>query len=77
MKLNKLIKRFASYTTIDILDMTGERLFPVYKVREFKANYKLEDMKKYKVLQLIAFTQEPGTITIYVEEVRYGRNRGN
>lgn len=69
MKLNKLIKKFTSYTSVDILDRTGKRLFPVYKVRDFKANYDLEDLKKYKVLQLIALTQEPGIVTIYVEDV--------
>ena len=68
MKLNKLIKKLASFNKLDILDMTGMRLFPVGSVREFRENH--EDMKKYRILQIITFSQEPGTITVYMEEVK-------
>lgn len=70
MKLNKLINKLATYNSIDILDFTGMRMFPVCTVRDFKEQHKIEDMKKYKVKHIIAFSQEPGTVTVYVEEVK-------
>lgn len=70
MRLNKLIKKFANYTKVDILNIDGSRLFPVDDNSRFKTEHKIQDLKKYKVLQIIAFTQEPGTITVYVEECK-------
>ncbi len=66
MKLNKLIKKIANYNKLDILDYDGLRLFPIDVVR----NFEIKDLKKYKVKHVIAFTQEPGTITIYVEKIK-------
>lgn len=66
MKLNKLIKKIANYNKLDILNFEGTRLFPVDKI----GNFEIKDLKKYRVKQIITFTQEPGIITVYVEKVR-------
>lgn len=70
MRLNKLIKKIANYTKLDILNIDGSRLFPVDDDSRFTTEHKMKDLKKYRVLQIIAFTQEPGTITVYVERVK-------
>lgn len=73
MRLNKLIKKLAGFNKLDILDMTGMRMYPVASVKEFRDNNEVIK-KKYKVLQIIAFTQEPGVITVYVEEIQNNEN---
>lgn len=66
MKLTKLFKKFATYTKIDLLDSEGYSLFPVSEISEFE----IKDIQKYKVCQIIAFSEEPGIVTIYVEEYK-------
>lgn len=70
MKLTKLFKKFAAYTKIDLLDSSGNRLLPVSVVRDFE----IKDIQKYKVQQIIAFSQEPGIVTIYVEVSKNANN---
>lgn len=48
MRLNKLIKKFANYTKVDILNIDGSRLFPVDDNSRFKTEHKIQDLKNIK-----------------------------
>lgn len=69
MKLNKLLDKIVCYTTLDIIDENGCKLFPIDKLGELEKYINKEDLKNYKVKEIIAFKSEPGIITIYIEKV--------